>query len=61
MNTRQELVTWVAAALSATTVLAAAAVWEQRREQSQWSIFLVGAPHVGAGLFYGRADCAHCH
>ncbi len=61
MTTRRELAIWAAAALGATTLLTASVIWQRRADQVHWSIFMVGSPHEGAQLFFGRAACSHCH
>jgi mono/diheme cytochrome c family protein len=61
MSSRRELAIWVAAAFGATTLLTGAVIWQQRSDQTHWSIFMVGTPHEGAQLFFGRAACSHCH
>lgn len=61
MNARRKLLTWVAAAFGATTLFTATVEWRQRNEQAHWSIFMVGVPHTGAQLFFGRAACSGCH
>jgi mono/diheme cytochrome c family protein len=61
MTAKRQMVIWLVAAFGATTLLTAALIFERRSEQTRWSIFMVGDPHVGARLFFEKDACAHCH
>lgn len=61
MIAKRQAVIWLVAALGATSLLAAALVWQRQYVLTHWSTFMVGDPHVGAQLFFDRGGCAHCH
>lgn len=61
MITKRQVVIWLVAAFGATTLLAAALIWQRQYSLMHWSTFMVGDPHVGAQLFFERGGCAHCH
>ncbi len=47
--------------MGASTLLGSVLVWQHKYEETKWSTFMVGSPHVGARLFFEKEGCGHCH
>ena len=58
---RRPLLVWSVAAIGSSALLALVLIWQYSGARSRWSIFMVGDPHTGSTLFFGKEGCGHCH